>query len=309
MQPVLTHDHLGKTFRDFWLRPRVRAVDDRCLASAPGEILGLLGPNGSGKSTTIKMLLGLLRPTDGSVAVFGQRPDSAAVRARIGYLPEVSTLYRHLTPRETLEYFAALFDLPRTVRRGRIAELLHMVGLEEAADRPVGEFSKGMARRVGLAQALVNDPDFVVLDEPTSGLDPIGRHQVKTLIRQLALRGKTVLLSSHLLAEVADVCDRVAVLYRGRLQASGRVGDLLARRESLRFTVPAPDPAAVDRLRAAFRAEAGADPVVDHPSMTLEDYFLDIIARVDGAAATEPTLAPFLSGRAGSGEDAAGGRP
>ena len=309
MNPVLTLDHLCKTFRDFWLRPRVRAVDDLTLSVQPGEILGLLGPNGSGKSTTIKMLLGLLRPTDGTVRVFGERPDSAAVRARIGYLPEVSTLYRHLTPRETLDYFAALFDLPRAVRRDRTAELLRMVGLEEAADRTVGEFSKGMARRVGLAQALVNDPDFVVLDEPTSGLDPIGRHQVKTLIRQIAARGKTVLLSSHLLAEVADVCDRVAVLYRGRLQASGRVGDLLARRESLRFTVPAPDAAVVERLRAAIRAEAGAEPVVDHPSMTLEDYFLDIIARVDGAAATEPKLAPFLSG-GGAGDAAdAGDRP
>ena len=166
-----------------------------------------------------------------------------------------------------------------------------------------------MARRVGLAQALVNDPDFVVLDEPTSGLDPIGRHQVKTLIRQIAARGKTVLLSSHLLAEVADVCDRVAVLYRGRLQASGRVGDLLARRESLRFTVPAPDAAVVERLRAAIRAEAGAEPVMDHPSMTLEDYFLDIIARVDGAAATEPKLAPFLSGSGAGNAADAGDRP
>lgn len=296
MQTILRLDRLGKTFRDFWLRPRVRAVDDLSLEVHAGEVLGLLGPNGSGKSTTIKMLLGLLRPTAGAVSLFGRAPDDPAVRARIGYLPEVSTLYRHLTPRETLDYFAALFDLPRPVRRERTAQLLAMVGLEDAADRPVGEFSKGMARRVGLAQALVNDPDFVVLDEPTSGLDPIGRHQVKTLVRQLADRGKTVLLSSHLLAEVADVCDRVAVLYRGRLQATGRVSDLLARRESLRFTIPAPDDAAtVERLRAAFRAETGADPDVDHPTMTLEDYFLGIIARVDGDAAVRPTLAPFLS--------------
>lgn len=294
-EQILVLDHLGKTFRDFWMRPRVHAVDDLSLSIRPGEILGLLGPNGSGKSTTIKMLLGLLRPTTGTVRVFGERPDSATVRARIGYLPEVSTLYKHLTPRETLDYFGALFDLPRAVRRERTAELLRMVGLEEAADRAIGEFSKGMARRVGLAQALVNDPDFVVLDEPTSGLDPIGRHQVKTLVRELADRGKTVLLSSHLLAEVADVCDRVAVLYRGRLQASGSIADLLARRERLRFTVPAPDPAVVERLRAAFRAEIGAEPAVDHPSMTLEDYFLEIIARVDGSAAVAPKLAPFLS--------------
>ena len=155
-----------------------------------------------------------------------------------------------------------------------------------------------MARRVGLAQALVNDPDFIVLDEPTSGLDPIGRHQVKTLVRQLAARGKTILLSSHLLSEVADVCDRVAVLYRGRLQATGRLDELLARRQSVRLAFPAPDEAAMARLAAAVRAETGAEPVVDHPAMTLEEYFLDIIARADGAPADEPTLAPFLSGAA-----------
>ena len=291
---ILKLSHLGKTFRDFWMRPRVKAVDDLSLSIQPGEVLGLLGPNGSGKSTTIKMLLGLLRPTTGTVEVFGKRPDDASVRARIGYLPEVSTLYKHLTPRETLDYFAALFDLPLETRRARTAELLRMVGLEEAAGRSIGEFSKGMARRVGLAQALVNDPDFVVLDEPTSGLDPIGRHQVKTLIRQLADSGKTVLLSSHLLAEVADVCDRVAVLYRGRLQATGRVSDLLARKESLRFTVPAQDEASRAALTALLAEKTGADPLVDHPSMTLEDYFLQIISNVDGTAVEEPKIAGFL---------------
>lgn len=291
---ILKLSHLGKTFRDFWMRPRVKAVDDLSLAIQPGEVLGLLGPNGSGKSTTIKMLLGLLRPTTGTVEVFGKRPDDASVRARIGYLPEVSTLYKHLTPRETLDYFAALFDLPLETRRARTAELLRMVGLEEAAGRSIGEFSKGMARRVGLAQALVNDPDFVVLDEPTSGLDPIGRHQVKTLIRQLADSGKTVLLSSHLLAEVADVCDRVAVLYRGRLQATGRVSDLLARKESLRFTVPALDEASRAALTALLAEKTGAEPLVDHPSMTLEDYFLQIISNVDGTAVEEPKIAGFL---------------
>ena len=294
---ILTLSHLGKTFRDFWMRPRVKAVDDLSLNIQPGEVLGLLGPNGSGKSTTIKMLLGLLRPTTGTVEVFGKRPDDASVRARIGYLPEVSTLYKHLTPRETLDYFAALFDLPPETRRARTAELLRMVGLEEAADRSIGEFSKGMARRVGLAQALVNDPDFIVLDEPTSGLDPIGRHQVKTLIRQLADRGKTVLLSSHLLAEVADVCDRVAVLYRGRLQATGRVSDLLARKDSLRFTVPAMDEAARDALTVLLAEKTGSLPLVDHPSMSLEDYFLQIISNVDGTAVEEPKIADFLGKR------------
>lgn len=293
---VLETRLLGKTFRDFWARPRVRAVESLSLRVARGEVLGLLGPNGSGKSTTLKMILGLLRPTSGDVRVFGLPPGHPSVRARVGYLPEVSTLYRHLTPRETLDFFGALFDLPRTERRRRTSELLRMVGLEEAADRAVGEFSKGMARRVGLAQALVNDPDFIVLDEPTSGLDPIGRHQVKSLIRKLAARGKTILLSSHLLSEVADVCDRVAVLYRGRLQATGSVGDLLARQQSARLTFPAPAEDAMTRLRAAVRAETGTEPVIDHPSMTLEEYFLDLIAQADGSPAGEPSLAPFLAG-------------
>ena len=297
--PVLETTSLSKTFRDFWMRPRVRAVQNLSLRVDRGEVLGLLGPNGSGKSTTIKMILGLLRPSAGGVRVFGLPAAHPAVRARVGYLPEVTTLYRHLTPRETLGFFGALFDLPRAERRRRVAELLRMVGLEEAADRAVGEFSKGMARRVGLAQALVNDPDFIVLDEPTSGLDPIGRHQVKTLIRQLADRGKTILLSSHLLSEVADVCDRVAVLYRGRLQATGRIDELLARRQSVRLTFPAPaDDAALPRLVAAVSAETGATPAVDHPAMTLEEYFLGIIARADGIPAEEPVLAPFLAGRA-----------
>ena len=177
--PVLEASGLRKVFRDFWGRPRTVAVDGVSLRAAPGEVVGLLGPNGSGKSTTIKMLLGLLRPSGGSVRLFGRDPREPDARARAGYLPELSNLHRFLTPRETLAYYAGLFDLPAAVRRRRIGELLERVGLAgRDADRPVGEFSKGMARRVGLAQALLNDPALVVLDEPTSGLDPIGRREV-----------------------------------------------------------------------------------------------------------------------------------
>lgn len=276
--PVLEATGLRKVFRDFWGRPRTVAVDGVSLRAAPGEVLGLLGPNGSGKSTTIKMLLGLLRSSAGSARLFGRDPREPDARARVGYLPELSNLHKFLTPRETLAYYAGLFDLPAATRRKRIASLLERVGLAgPGADRPVGEFSKGMARRVGLAQALLNDPALVVLDEPTSGLDPIGRREVKDLILDLARMGKTVLLSSHLLAEVSDVCSRVAILAGGRVRAEGRLADLLEERDRVRFTAAGLPAEAVPRVRAAIEAAGAASVSVDHPSSTLEEYFLEVV--------------------------------
>ena len=276
--PVFEADGLRKVFRDFWGRPRTVAVDGLSLRAAPGEVVGLLGPNGSGKSTTIKMLLGLLRPSAGRARLFGRDPRDPATRARVGYLPELSNLHKFLTPRETLDYYAGLFDMPADTRRKRVGALLERVGLGgKGADRPVGEFSKGMARRVGLAQALVNDPAFVVLDEPTSGLDPIGRREVKDLIVELGRMGKTVLLSSHLLAEVSDVCTRVAILAGGRVRAEGRLADLLEERDRVRFTAAGLPDAAVPRVKDAIVAAGAASVSVDHPAATLEDYFLDVV--------------------------------
>ncbi len=186
---------LTKVFKDFWLRTRARAVDNVDFEIYSHEIFGLLGPNGSGKSTIIKMILGLLHMTRGRLSVFGKPPTDVSIKKRIGFLPEESYLYRFLNPRETLEYYAKLFGIDHRTRRRRIDELLEMVGLTHVAHRPIGEFSKGMTRRIGLAQALINDPDFLILDEPTAGLDPIGTRQVKDLILQLGRRGKTVLLS------------------------------------------------------------------------------------------------------------------
>ena len=181
------------------------------------------GPNGSGKSTTVKLLLGLLYPTRGHIEVFGHSPRHVQTKSRIGYLPEESYLYRYLNSRETLDFFGNLFHLPKGERNNRAEQLLEMVGLGKTQTRAVGEFSKGMQRRIGLAQALINDPDLVILDEPTAGLDPIGCREVKDLILALARRGKTVILSSHLLSDVEDVCDRVVIYYGGKIQADGHV--------------------------------------------------------------------------------------
>ena len=223
---VIELNGVGKTFRDFWLRPTVKAVDGLDLAVAQGEVFGLLGPNGSGKSTTIKMILGLLAPSAGTISLFGLPPRARAARARLGYLPELSYLHPFLTARETLGYYAGLCNLPRAVAKSRTAELLEMVGLTDVAARPVGGFSKGMARRLALASALIGRPELLILDEPTSGLDPVSTNEVKTLVKTLAAGGMTILLTSHLLADAEDVCDRFAIVNHGAKVAEGKVADM-----------------------------------------------------------------------------------
>ncbi|MGH7976447.1 MAG: ABC transporter ATP-binding protein, partial [Limisphaerales bacterium] len=227
---------LTKVFKDFWNRPKARAVDNVDFEVRRGEVFGLLGPNGSGKSTTVKLLLGLLNPTKGHIEVFNHSPRHVQTKSRIGYLPEESYLYRYLNSRETLDFFGNLFHLSKGERKNRAEQLLEMVGLGKTQTRAVGEFSKGMQRRIGLAQALINDPDLVILDEPTSGLDPIGCREVKDLIVALARRGKTVILSSHLLSDVEDVCDRVVIYYGGKIQAAGTLKELLATPDTLQIT-------------------------------------------------------------------------
>jgi len=226
--PIETQE-LTKTYRHplFPWRVRARALEGFSFHVERGEVFGLLGPNGSGKSTTIKLLLGLNRPTSGSVQLFGERPESIDVKRRIGYLPEESHLYRFLSAEETLDFFARLFGLSREERERRIDELLDYVGLSGERHRRVSEFSKGMQRRVAIAQSLINDPELVIFDEPTSGMDPIGTAEVKELILALKAKGKTVLLSSHQLADVEQVCDRVSVLYGGKEQTTGNLPDVL----------------------------------------------------------------------------------
>ena len=223
---VVTLTDVRKVFRDFWLRPTVAAVDGLSMSVRRGEVFGLLGPNGSGKSTSIKMILGLLDPSAGSVRLFGLPPRSIEARRRLGYLPELSYLHPFLTAKETLAYSAGLCGLGRRDAAARTRELLEMVGLADVAKRPVGGFSKGMARRVALAAALIGKPELLVLDEPTSGLDPISTKEVKTLVKALSAGGMSILMTSHLLADAEDVCDRVMILNRGKAVAEGRVDEL-----------------------------------------------------------------------------------
>jgi len=308
---VISVRGLTKVFKDFWGRPKARAVDNVDFEVKRGEVFGLLGPNGSGKSTTVKLLLGLLYPTKGHIDVFGHSPRHVATKARIGYLPEESYLYRYLNSRETLDFFGNLFRLPSDQRANRAEQLLEMVGLNQTQMRAVGEFSKGMQRRIGLAQALINDPDLIILDEPTSGLDPIGCREVKDLIRALARRGKTVILSSHLLSDVEDVCDRVVIYYGGRIQAMGPLKDLLARPDAIRITTPALSRETMERVLTIIKHDVAEDKVrVDTPTQNLENYFLEVVQKARRAetetsgATSGAKVAAYLRGE---GEAQSGG--
>ena len=270
---------LTKVFTDFWMRSKARAVDNIDFEIRSNEIFGLLGPNGSGKSTTIKMILGLLHKTRGRLSVFGKDPSDVSIKGRIGYLPEESYLYRYLDARETLDYYGRVFGIDRKNRVRRINELLDMVGLAQVNRRAVGEYSKGMMRRLGLAQALINDPEFLILDEPTSGLDPIGTRQVKDLLIELGRRGKTILLSSHLLADVEDVCDRMVILYGGKIRAEGETGDLLADSHSTVIRTPRLSNESIERVEQALQSEGVGIDSIEAPRQKLEDLFMGIVEK------------------------------
>jgi ABC-2 type transport system ATP-binding protein len=286
---VLRTVHLSKLYSDFWGRPRVRALSDLTLEVKPGEVFGLLGPNGSGKTTTIKLLLGLIRATSGDAFIFGRDPHDQGVKKRIGYLPEETYLYRFLNAEETLRFFGRLFGLSSATITQRSAQLIEMVGLREARHRRLGEYSKGMARRLGLAQALINDPDLVVLDEPTSGLDPIGSAEVKELIVRLKAQGKTVLLCSHLLADVEDVCDRIAILHQGVLRECGTVSELLRDDRRVMVELDRPD---AERLAAVRLAAADSLVSVAPPRERLEAHFRRIIAAAPTQQPAQATPTP-----------------
>ena len=284
---VVESYQLTKVFRDFWRRVKARALDRVDLQVYRGEVFGLLGPNGSGKSTFIKIALGLLFPTRGKVAVFGRHPRNVGVKERIGFMPEESYLYRYLNAEEVLDFYGRLFRLNGTERRRRIGALLDMVGLTAQRTRPLSEYSKGMARRIGLAQALINDPDLLVLDEPTTGLDPLGTREIKDLIVEMKRRGKTVLLCSHLLADVEDVCDRIAILYGGKVRRMGSVKGLLQRQAVTQITAGELSPETVAALLDVIEQNEGDKQVsVETPMDKLENFFLRVVEEARAARLT-----------------------
>lgn len=276
-EAVLEARGLSKTYRDFWGRPKVRALKNLDLEVRQGEIFGLLGPNGSGKSTTIKLFLGLLFPTTGQALVFGQDASDASKNERIGFLPEESYLYKFLDAEETLHFYGRLFNMPSDVRERRVDELIKLVKLDWARRRQLREYSKGMTRRIGLAQALINDPELILLDEPTTGLDPIGTREMKDLILRLRDEGKTILLCSHLLADVQDVCDRIAILYQGELKELGRVDSLLEVRDVTQIRARNLPPEALAEIEAVVSRHGGEFLSSDVPRATLEELFLRIV--------------------------------
>ena len=269
--------NLAKTYRDFWGRSKKVALKPLDLEIRRGEIFGLLGPNGSGKTTTMKLLLGLIFPTSGEAFVFGKEATDVSKNERIGYLPEESYLYKFLDAEETLDFYGRLFDMPPDERKRRAAALIKRVGLERDRKRQLREYSKGMTRRIGVAQALINDPELVILDEPTSGLDPIGTREMKDLIIELREKGKTVIMSSHLLADVEDVCDRIAVLHQGELKELGRVDDLLRVSDVTQIRAKGLSAAATEEIREVLRRHGGQDVEIGNPRTTLEDLFLDVV--------------------------------
>jgi ABC-2 type transport system ATP-binding protein len=274
---VLQTRALTKVYRDFWGRQKVRALKGLDLEVYRGEVFGLLGPNGSGKTTTIKLLLGLLFPTEGEALVFGKSASDVAKNERLGYLPEESYLYRFLTAEETLDFYGRLFDMPAKVREERVDSLIKLVGLDRARKRQLQEYSKGMTRRIGLAQALINDPELILLDEPTSGLDPIGTREMKDMILRLKDEGKTVVMCSHLLADVQDVCDRIAILHQGELKELGRVDELLTVADVTQIRARNISADCQNEIRNVIARHNGELVSLDNPTTTLEELFLEIV--------------------------------
>ncbi|BET67653.1 ABC transporter ATP-binding protein [Opitutales bacterium ASA1] len=288
-QPAVRVTDLCKDYRIGLRGLRLRAVDGLSFTVPRGSIFGLLGPNGSGKSTTIKAILGLIRPSTGVCEVFGADPRRATNRVSIGYLPESPDFQRFLTGREFVSMHARFAGLGKADVSARTEQVVALVGMSDAADRRVGEYSKGMLQRIGLAQALVHDPELLVLDEPTAGVDPVGTADVITLVRNLRDAGKTILLSSHLLAQVEDVCDQVAIVHRGRLVFAGALDDLEQASERRAIVVDRLD-STVEKELAAWLATRGSQVVhVDRPRARLDKVFLSLVARGEGKADSHPT--------------------
>lgn len=315
MTPAIAVEGLSKTFRPPFRLKKVRAVRSVSFTVNPGEVFGFLGPNGAGKTTTIKVLTGLIRPTAGRATVLGGPPTSIEVKARVGFLPEQPYFYDYLKPTELLDIFGRLFGMDRGARRRRIHELLDLVGLAHAKDRTLRKFSKGMLQRVGLAQALLNDPELLILDEPMSGLDPIGRKEVADLVASLKASGKTIFFSSHILADIERLCDRVVILDRGELKAQGRLDDLLAggrwEKEAVVRARPGGDPPPIETWPGVIRVEEmdpgtfrvvttgeGFGPVLQR----LVEAGFEVVGAGDRRLSLEALIMGLTRGASGAGE-------
>ena len=274
---IIETRNLTKVYKDFWGRPKVNALESLDLEVRRGEIFGLLGPNGSGKSTTIKLILGLLFPTSGQALVFNKEASDVSKNERIGYLPEESYLYKFLNAEETLDFYGRLFNMSAGRRKQRVRDLIKLIDIEWAQRRQLKEYSKGMTRRIGLAQALINDPELIVLAEPTTGLDPIGTREMKDLIVRLRDQGKTILMCSHLLADVQDVCDRIAILHQGELKEMGAVENLLSVRDITQIQAKGLSDDAQEQIREIIANDKADLVSMENPTTTLEDLFLGIV--------------------------------
>jgi ABC-2 type transport system ATP-binding protein len=273
--PAVEIRHLVKDFKTSFKRQQLRAVDDVSIRIMPGEVYGLIGPNGSGKSTTMKALLGLVAPTSGDCAIFGKDSLKVDSRNEVGFLPENPYFYKHLSGKETLEFYGKLCGIRGAALKDRVAELLELVDLKGASDRRIGGYSKGMLQRIGLAQALIQHPRLVILDEPTAGVDPIGSREIRDLIFKLREQGITVFLCSHLLEQVQEVCDHVGIIFRGKMVKEGRLDDLIAIEDQTELILKDADPALVAEIEALVARDAKAKIIRSgKPRTTLERLFL-----------------------------------
>jgi ABC-2 type transport system ATP-binding protein len=276
--PAVQIDNLTKIFPVPLRRQRVTAVRNLSFEVHPGEVYGLLGPNGSGKSTTLKILLGLVTPNHGRAMIFGQDSRDYHSRRDVGFLPENPYFYKFLTAAETLRFYGKVCGMGGAALNKRIDELIHLVGLEDARDRRIGGFSKGMLQRIGLAQALIQDPRLVVLDEPTAGVDPAGSHQIRDLILDLKKRGKTVLLTSHLLEQVQEICDRVGIMARGEMIREGALADLVSVKNQTEFVIENATPEIRSQIEHLLQNSPAKLLSTRQPQRSLESVFLELTA-------------------------------
>ena len=285
--PAISIQNLTKDFAVGMRGMKLRAVDDLCLEVGDNEIFGLLGPNGSGKSTTIKIVLGLLEASTGTCEIYGRPSKLVDARRSVGFLPESPYFYRYLTGRELVRYYARICMVSRTEIDAAVDSVIQLVGMTEAADRRVGTYSKGMLQRIGLAQSLVHDPQLVILDEPTAGVDPLGSAAIAEIVRELKRRGKTILLSSHLLAQIEGLCDRVAILHRGKLVREGRVDDLVEEKDAESLVVQGLSADGRAAVEDEIKAQGGRLTRVEKPRLSLDAYFLKEVHDRENEHATQ----------------------